>query len=516
MVKKEKNSNKNILVILLHTLLIIGVLFSLFAASYQLRQGDIHFNTDIARDFLLIEDIVVNQNITLLGPRSGAISGLFHGPLWLYLNVPAFILGSGDPVSIGWFWFLLVVSAIGIVFYVGKKMFSTTIGLISALLTSMLLATSTGALFNPFGAVLLSPVFFYLLWKYIENKDWRYLILCIFTIGIIIQFQVAFGGPILVLTFLLVAYPTYKQKKLAHLLTFFILVIPFSTYAVFDIRHDFLQIKSVVNYMTEFKESKYTFEQVLLNRIDGIRNTLTLVPYPTKIIILSVAAYLIAIYVQVIRSKNNKTPYLLYAYFFIGFWLMTLLLKGRVWGYYYWPFVPLTAIILSSGIQRVPKIFAGIVISLLLLSSFQSIRGYESYLAQDFIGKDSGSWKFNKELADIIFKQNDKEFGYFIFSPDEYGYSPKYAMNFVGRQTTGKQIFPYEKKQVTYLIISGPGGENNGLEGGWWKENRVKITSMPDKKWDFPNKFSIEKHTLTKDEQEIQADTNLIDSLIFR
>ena len=98
-------------------LLIVTALFVVISAWYILH-NTIIFHTDIARDFLLIEDIVKNKPLTLIGPRSGGIPGVFHGPLWLYLNVPAFLFGGGNPVIVGWFWLGLSLVNLFIVYKV--------------------------------------------------------------------------------------------------------------------------------------------------------------------------------------------------------------------------------------------------------------------------------------------------------------------------------------------------------------------------------------------------------------
>src|SRR3989338_3294329 len=103
-------------------LVIILILFNIILASRWILDGNIFFHTDIARDFLLLEDLADNKNLTLIGPRSGAIPGLFHGPLWLYLNLSAFFLGGRNPVVVGWFWVLLYILSIGITYYVGKRL----------------------------------------------------------------------------------------------------------------------------------------------------------------------------------------------------------------------------------------------------------------------------------------------------------------------------------------------------------------------------------------------------------
>src|SRR5579863_1751233 len=97
------------------------ILYGIYLFSLHLFLGDLLFHTDIARDFLLIQDIAVNHKLTLIGPRAGGIPGTFFGPIWLYLNLPVFLLGNGNPIIIGYFWLLLFFVGIGTVYYVGYK-----------------------------------------------------------------------------------------------------------------------------------------------------------------------------------------------------------------------------------------------------------------------------------------------------------------------------------------------------------------------------------------------------------
>ena len=60
----------------------------LFLNTLHLFKADVRFHTDIARDFLVMADIVETNKPTLIGPKSGGISGVFHGPAWYYLNLP--------------------------------------------------------------------------------------------------------------------------------------------------------------------------------------------------------------------------------------------------------------------------------------------------------------------------------------------------------------------------------------------------------------------------------------------
>ncbi|MBI3380287.1 hypothetical protein HY029_06055 [Candidatus Gottesmanbacteria bacterium] len=97
------------------------VFFNLFLASWYFIQGDLNFNTDIARDFLLLEDLK-QKKVVLIGARAGP-AGFFHGPAWMYLNLPIYILGNGNPVVVGWFWIALTIGFLFYSFKIAKKIF---------------------------------------------------------------------------------------------------------------------------------------------------------------------------------------------------------------------------------------------------------------------------------------------------------------------------------------------------------------------------------------------------------
>jgi 4-amino-4-deoxy-L-arabinose transferase-like glycosyltransferase len=222
---------------------LIGI--NIFLSAWYILRGDIFFHTDIARDFLVLGDIVKTHHLTLIGPRAGGITGVFHGPLWFYINLPIFIVSHGNPVAVGWFWVGLSITSIIVTYFVAKKMFDEMTALLSALLVSIVTITSTSNMFNPFGAVIVFPIYYYLFNEYLKTHKIQTLLIALFTLGIIIQFQMAFGIPLLLLSLLYLGKDLYKQKKLSHLFSVFILIIPLSTFILFDIKHSFMQIRSV-------------------------------------------------------------------------------------------------------------------------------------------------------------------------------------------------------------------------------------------------------------------------------
>jgi len=80
----------------------------------------------------------------------------------------------------------------------------------------------------------------------------------------------------------------------------------------------------------------------------------------------------------------------------------------------------------------------------------------------------------------------------------------------------GCSIYPYQKKETTYLIISPAPKDRPELNGEWWKKGQVKIDSEPDKVFRTQSGYVIEKYYLADDELEIDSDPNLIQNLHFR
>ena len=500
--------------------IIVLITINILLGAWYILHGDLLFHTDIARDFLLIEDIAYVKHLTLIGPRSGGISGVFHGPAWLYLNLPAFLLGKGNPVFVGWFWFILYLSFMFITYKVGVKLFDKKTGILSVLLISLIAASSVKNLFNPFGAVLLSPVFFYFFWEYLKKQEYKNLLISFFILGLIIQFQMAFGGPILVLTVPLLIYFLYKKKKLSHLTALLILLIPLSTYILFDLKHDFLQTRSVIQSITatEKKPGDQILPVFIFERIKGLFvNGLKIQPVNNLLLDLPITLIFTIIFLKVYQKKKfkNRNLYFLFFYYYIGFWILSFLFRGVMWGYYYWPFLPLIIIVFASSRKLInKKIFYLICIYILVINYFQQVIYIKD--SQKAIGKDGGSWQFNFQLSKKIFQEAKGDFGYFIYTPDLFGYSTRYALNYTQTLFNNKKAYPFEKRQITYVIIAPPPDNKPYLNGEWWRKNQVKITKQPEEVYQYKNGFKIEKYILTEKERIIQADPNLIQSIFFR
>lgn len=500
---------KDIFLYICLLLICIGVFF----ASWWMLNGNIDFHTDIARDFLLFEDIYFNKNITLLGPRSGGISGVFHGPLWLYINIPAYAIGMGSPVVVGWFWVLLYLVSIGVVFYISKQLFGGNAALVSSSIYSISTASTVPFFFNPFGAVVLAPIFFYATWMYMQKHHVGFLSVALLSLGFAIQFQMAWAMPMLVLVVPIYMYLIHKYRKYSHLLAYFLLIIPLSSFILFELRNDFLQSRSVITYLsggvnaTKIDTPLYLFfwKRIVAMTYEAIGLCTGYTTFVTFLII----GLFIYFYKSTTKYKNIL---LLFLYLYVGFWLITLPYKGTIWGYYYWPFVSIISVIMGIMLTSLHRVLFIVVFALIYL-----VNAWYAFtiLSKPFAADDTSLWQFYHTAARTVYNDAPEEFGYYIYTTDQFGYSTRYGMNYVQRQTESKKSYPFEKKAVTYLLIDDPGNHTYTNHKGW-KEYDVKIQKKPVKKIRLSKHFWIEKYELTTEEMAIPSNPNLIQNLIFR
>jgi len=465
-------------------LCIACIAYGIYLFSSHLLHGDLLFHTDIARDFLLIQDIVVNHKLTLIGPRAGGIPGTFFGPIWLYLNLPAFLIGNGNPIVVGYFWLLLTLFGLAAVFYITKKVFNNEIAIFSVTLFIYTILFLAPGFTQSFAPVIVSPFLFYFVYLFIEKKRIRYLCWSAFICGLLFQFQPAFGSIMLFITFILSLIILIRRKQIKYQLVWFIAFIPLSTYIVFELRHNFIETRALYDFIFHHNSSDFvqiTYPEVAHNRLDGFLDSVNLISINTPVvntIFVLLNAFIFYLWYRAKKSGQRTFVLLVYLYL-IGFWCVTFLFKGSVWNYYYWGFNPILSIVLGSAYQKLDKrIF---VISFTILMVFMIKNGITTVNVwqNDLSGKDTSSWIVNKEVADYIYKDTPQDFGYYVYSPDIFGYSIKYAMSYddLSGKYTGQGSL-CTKESATYLIYE-PTLASSHTDPVFWKTASVSIKKKP-------------------------------------
>ena len=498
---------------------IISLAASIFFASWFVLHNTLYFHTDLARDFLLFEEIVVTKKPILIGPRT-SMQGVFHGPAWLYVNLPVFVVSKGNPVTVAWFWVFLIVASIGVVYWISKKITDEKSALPIAALYALTVCSSAPYLYNPFGAVFFAPLFFFFFVLYIQKKKMKDLVITLFCIGMAIQFEMVWGVPILFLASILILHTIFKKKKFVHLLSYSILILPLFTFILFDVRHQFIQFKSVIRYVVgspgEAKQ-QVDYAAMIITRIKDM--VLAMPSYFSNGIYFLNILFVTFIFILVIlffRTKQQKKhPLILYfLYFYTGFWIFTLPLKGIVYEYYYWSFLPLFCIALVDLIRVTLKKYASfvfVIITLLLL-----IVNTKSLLKQDsrFFATNTGLWSFYLHQAQSIYKDAGGNFGWYVYTADQYAYSFKYAMSYTQQQYPAITSYKFQKKPLTYLMIYP--SDSKYTDENSWRSGQVMINKKPVKILKSIGSSYAEKYNLSEEEQAVQSDSTLLQDLTFR
>lgn len=247
--------------LIIATVLVLGVLYRLLLTS----NGNFIFHMDSARDFIDVRQLVVLKKPSLIGPTS-AIEGFYNGPGWYLLLAIPFILSGGNPYgaivmiisfwAVGGFFLLKLVSRFGLI----SLIFAGCLWIASNFITLSSLYS-----FNPNPVTLLTPLFIYLLVRYIETRRLLYSILAWFLAGLFFNLEMNVGVflPAVILASLVLSDRS-KLLCIKNLLTGFIAFgIWLLPQFLFDLRHHFLMTRSVITYLST---AQHTETANLLNR----------------------------------------------------------------------------------------------------------------------------------------------------------------------------------------------------------------------------------------------------------
>lgn len=214
------------------------------------------FLGDEGRDVLVVKGIL-EGNLTLLGPRASA-ADFFTGPIYYYLMAPFLWLFNYDPVGPAIMIAIVGIATVFLVYYLGKKIFGLNAALIAAFLytVSPVVISYSRSSWNPNPMPFFSLISVALLYKAIsEKKLWLFLLVG-FLLGIMLQLHYIelFFGAIVFATVILGNYLVHKKEVILLsikqlLLIFAGFLIGFSPFLAFEVRHNFPNFRTIVNFV---------------------------------------------------------------------------------------------------------------------------------------------------------------------------------------------------------------------------------------------------------------------------
>ena len=500
---------------LFFALLIALTLYNVYLCSVSALNGEVNFFNDVARDFLLLQELD-HKKIVLIGPRSST-AGLFHGPAWTYINYPAYLLGNGNPVVVAWFWLLLEVGFLIACFFIAKKLFGIVPALFYVLILSARMIPHVNGIFHSEATFFILPFFFFTMERYLATKKNAFLALHFLITAILIQLEIGDGIPFFALSCFVALWFIIRNKLWNHLLSFLVIPLFLINLILFDIKHQFRMLTAIISTGTGQKYFM-PINDWIRNRIENIIS-LELLDQSGDYLLILFIIFIAVVFVSYreIKRKTKLAPvYRLFMFYYFGYMAFSYFNKGTLLYHYIYLLIPLTTLWLVSLIRgKYMYVFGTISVFIYLLTlSFGNT--YLHGLKESFINKNPNSWRGLSSISEeIIKRQNGREFGYYVYSPDAYAYQPRYAMlyNF---KTSHAKAYEYQKKETTYVIAQQPPADNPYMSHEWWIEVPVGIKAKPVFTKKLSNGYTILEYHLTPEEQKIPHDKTIELGISFR
>jgi len=259
MVKKLLTLNNFILLAIL--------LFAAFMRLYRIADY-MTFLGDEGRDMLVVYNIL-HGHPTLLGPTA-SVGGFFLGPIYYYFMTPFVSLFNYNPVGPAVMVALFGIATVWLVNFVAGKFFNKSVGLIASSLyaISPLVVAYSRSSWNPNPMPFFILLLLFCLYKGIDGKKWYFVFISGILFGIAMQlhYLTTFVGVIAGLYIIISALYDFLSRKFSlvksvfHSILNFVFyflgfVIGWSPFLLFEIRHDFSNIKSIIGFIFQSKDT---------------------------------------------------------------------------------------------------------------------------------------------------------------------------------------------------------------------------------------------------------------------
>ncbi|MBI3103943.1 glycosyltransferase family 39 protein [Candidatus Daviesbacteria bacterium] len=490
-------------------ILILGTIYKLLMTWH----GNFLFNMDNARDMVDVREMVVLGKLRLIGPTS-AIEGLYNGPAWYYLLTIPFIVSGGDPYAsimmeiilwaIGGFFLLKIISQ-------WSKWLIIPIGFVW--IASDYIGLTTQYAFNPNPVPLLSPLFIYLLYKYLQTNKLVLISSAFFLGGLFFNFEMNFGlfiPPIIFITTLITKRNLLKTQNFWLGSLFFLLCL--LPQVLFEVRHNFFMTNAIINYLRNIDGSYNLIlrSQSLFESFLGVFSA-TLMNHKTFTLLILI--FLIPATVNAFKKKELlivvSAVYILLPFLFYLF----LPVSVNAWhlGAEAAALVILIGFLIKTlwDLSLKGKLIAMIVAIILIIYSLSNI---SNFLFRDRFRENSDPSLYKNELGaiDYVYQYaNGQNFKVYTYLPSVYDYPYQYLFWWYGNKKYGfipaeyvyspnkpryipsQEKFQGKKENISGLVFLIKEPDRIKMRQAW--ENDFKDMEFISKEWVGPLEVEIRK-----------------------
>lgn len=441
-----------------HWLLVILLLFVIATRLPYLIDGVIPFGFDHGKDSLAIFHMLTTRSPKFIGPWT-SIPGLYFGPGWYYLLAPAYLISGFQPVSAVYVMVLLVLIQVVLAYkYFGK----VAAVLVASAPLWMIISTSA---WNPFPMTLITFLMLIIFQKVRQyNKLNKYQAL---GLGLLAGFGFHFSAayaifyPIAILIVLLALKPKFKLTNILWMILG--LILPFTPQILFELRHDFVQSKAVVDYFFQGEPHTFSWTKVQ-NVLQTTLSELTLAFVPeqrglppniTGIIRVVFLAGLGGFGVTQLVKLKNKLNLKYHLALIVGFIAVPtfglFFLHFNFW--YVYAMMPVAVVLASNIIKKTPKWYQYLVCILLILTPIFTYYHYINIDKKNHLMARGMLPIKQKALNLIEAKAEGRPFASYHYVPDIYDFSYQYL--YFLRAAHGKELpaeFSYQPNVEPYVV----------------------------------------------------------------
>lgn len=414
---------------------IIAIIFAVFCYFRLYNIGNrISFGWDQEQFTYQVKQLVKDHKPVLLGPRANNDRGFFLAPYFTYLVTPFYLITNLHPKALMYFIFFYDLLFFIVCLLFLKEIFSLTHSLFFLALWSI----------NPLVAYydfiprwpMLIPIGIVIVWKILKNLELKKSILNWITLGIILGFfinmHIQFTFIVLFSLFFIVfdrVKIKLNIKKIAFMLGFFVLT--FTPLLIFDLRHDFLNTKLVLNF---FKNGIGTIESNPTSWLPVFANIIQPLIYFKSVP--AIILFYLTVALTIIFLIKNKKNYLrsFYSATLILWFVFPLFFAkyGQRPSEYYFVFImPFIYMIIVDFILTIKKSYLLYVFIILLISfNYNKLRENLKSENLSLIYRD----KLIKNLAKIT-KNKKFNISYTVPLGRDTGF--KYLIEYYGIKQTG-------------------------------------------------------------------------------
>ncbi len=355
---------------ILFAILIIGA----FCRFYRIDEYMV-FLGDEGRDAIIARRIFTELHPPLIGPGT-SVGSMYLGPLYYYMMaIPLLIAGFspiGPAVMVG----TLGVTTIAFIWWIGKTWFNKSAGLIAAAIYSIAPAAIvySRSSWNPNIMPFFALLCIYSIWKVWRKNEFNWLIVLGISYAFVLQSH--YLGLLLTPTLLLFWILSLRNLKLIKnsklkirnfwkktILGVGFFLILMSPLLIFDIRHDWMNTRSIYKFIVERQTNfsmNFNFTVSRLPEIFNLINKSLIVGKNSLAAVCSSIVMAIGIIYALIKSRVGKKKVGIKSEYWILFsWLMFGLVgfgiyKQNIYDHYFGFLFP------------VPFFFIGVIISKLI------------------------------------------------------------------------------------------------------------------------------------------------------